>query len=50
MYDNEESYGKIQGSVGEGRNGICGIPWGLSRRNEGGLPVEGDLRQEPRVS
>ena len=46
-YHNEESYGKVQGSVGEGRHGICGMPGGLARRHDGGPPVEGNLRQEP---
>ena len=47
---NEESYGKIQENVGKGRHGICGIPWGVARRHDGGPPVEGDLRQEPGVA
>ena len=40
---NEESYGNVQGSTGEGRHGICGMPRGLARRHNGGAPVEGDL-------
>ena len=47
---NEESYGKVQGSVGEWRHGICGMSGGLVRRHDGGSPVEGDFRQEPRVA
>ena len=47
---NEESYGKIQGSAGEGRHDICRMPGGLARRYDGGPPVEGDLRQEPGVA
>ena len=27
---NEESYGKVQGSAGEGRHDICGMPGGLA--------------------
>ena len=26
-HGNEESYGKVQGSAGERRHGICGMPW-----------------------
>ena len=48
-YGSEASYGKVQGSAGEGRHGICGICGGLARRYDGGPPVEGDLRQEPGV-
>ena len=48
-HGNEESYGKVQGSAGEGRHGICGMPRVLARRHDGGPPVEGDLRQEPGV-
>ena len=44
----EESYDKVQGSAG-GHQGICG-PGGLARRHDGGPPVEGNLRQEPRVA
>ena len=46
----EESYAKIQGSAEEGHHGICGIPGGLARRYDGGLLVEGELRQEPGVA
>ena len=42
-YGNEESCGKVQESAGEGRGGICRI-------QDGGLHVEGDLRQEPRAA
>ena len=49
-YDNEESYGKVQGSAGEERHGICGMPGGVARRHDGGRPVEGNLRQEPGVA
>ena len=49
-YDNEKSYGKVQGSAGEGRHGICGMPGDLARRHDGGSPVEGNLRQEPGVA
>ena len=44
-YDNEGSYGKVQGSAGEGRHGICGMPGGLAIKHDGGPPVEGNLRQ-----
>ena len=47
---NEEIYGKVQGSAGEGRHGICLMPGGLVRRHERGPPVEGNLRQEPEVA
>ena len=47
---NEKSYGKAQGSAGEGRHGICGMPGGFARRHDGGPPVEGNLRQEPGVA
>ena len=43
---NEESYGKIQGRAGERHHYICGMPGGLAKRHDEGLPVEGDLRQE----
>ena len=46
---NEESNGKIQGSAGEVRHGICGMPGGLARRHDGESPAQGDLRQEPGV-
>ena len=49
-YDNEEICGKVQGSAGEERHGICEIPGGLARRHDGGLPVEGSLRQKPGVT
>ena len=50
-YGNEESYGKVQGSAGEGRRGIyLWIVRGFARRHDGGLPVEGDLRHEPGVA
>ena len=45
----EKSYGKVEGSAGERRHGICGMPGGLARRHDGGPPVEGNLRQEPGV-
>ena len=35
-YGNGESYGKIQGSTGKGRHGICEVPGGLARRHDGG--------------
>ena len=31
-YGNEESYGKVQGSAGEERHGICGMP-GVSQED-----------------
>ena len=41
-YGNYESYGKIQGSAGEGRHDVvCGLPGGIPRRHDGGPPVEG---------
>ena len=46
----EESYGKVQGSAGEGRHGFCGMPGGFARRHDGGSPVERTLRQEPGVA
>ena len=46
----KESYGKVQGSAGEGHHGICGMPGGSARRHDGGPPVEGSLRQEPGVA
>ena len=46
----EESYGKVKGSAGEGRYGICGMPRGFGRRHDGGPPVERNLRQEPGVT
>ena len=49
-YDNEESYGKVQGSAIEERHDICRMPGGLARRHDGGPPVEGNLRQEPEVA
>ena len=49
-FGNEESYGKVQGSTGEGRHGICGMPGDLARRHDGGTPVKGNLRQEPGVA
>ena len=49
-YDNGESYGKVQGSAGEGRHGICGMPEGLARIHDGGPPVEGNLRHKPGVA
>ena len=36
--------------AGEGCHGIFGIPEGLARRHDGGPPLEGDLRQEPRIT
>ena len=47
---NEKSFGKVQGSAGEGRHGICGVPGGFARRHDGGAPVEGNLRQEPGIA
>ena len=47
---NEKSFGKVQGSAGEGRHGIYGVPGGFARRHDGGPPVEGNLRQEPGVA
>ena len=44
-YGNAESYGKVQGSAGKSRHGICGMPEGFARRHDGGPPVEGDLRR-----
>ena len=49
-YGKKERYGKIQGSAGERHHGVGGMPGGLARRHDGGPPVEGDLRQEPRVA
>ena len=40
-YGNEESYGKVQGSAGEGRHGICGMPGGLAKNT-----MEGPLWRE----
>ena len=45
-----ESYGKVLGSAGEGRHGICRMPRVFARRHDGGPPVEGNLRQEPGVA
>ena len=47
---NEESYGKIQGSVGEGRHSVCRLPKGGARKHDGGPSVEGDFRQEPGIA
>ena len=47
---NEKSFGKVQGSAGDGRHGICGVPGGFVRRHDGGPPVEGNLRQEPGIA
>ena len=44
------THGKVQGSAGEGRHGICGVPGGFARVHDGGPPVEGNLRQEPGVA
>ena len=49
-YGNEESYGKVQGSAGEGRHDICGMSEDLARRYNGGPPVEGNLRQDSGVA
>ena len=49
-HGNEESYGKVQGSAGEGCHGICAMPGGLVRRHDGEPLVEGDLMQEPGVT
>ena len=46
----EGSYGKVQGSAGEERQGICGMPGGFARIHDGGPPVQGDLRQESGVA
>ena len=46
----EGSYGKVQGSAGEGRRDICRMPGVFARRHNGGPPVEGNLRQEPGVA
>ena len=46
----EESYGNIWGSVGEGRHDICRMPGVFAKRHDGGSPVEGNLRQEPGVA
>ena len=40
-YDNEESYGKVQGSAEEGCHGICGMP-GVSQKGT----MEGPLWRE----
>ena len=45
-----KSYGKVQGSAGEGRHGFCGMHGGFARRHDGGSPVERTLRQEPGVA
>ena len=45
-----KSYGKVQGSAGEGCRGICGMPGGLARRHDGGPSIEGNFRQEPGVA
>ena len=47
---NEDSYGKVKGSGGEGRHDICRMPGIFARRHDGGPPVEGDLRQESGVT
>ena len=41
-----------KGSEGRenGCHAICGIPAGLERRHNGGLPREGDLMQEPGIA
>ena len=44
---NEKGCGKVQGSAGEGRHCICGMPTGPARRHDGGLLVEENLRREP---
>ena len=49
-YGNEETYGKIQGSAGEGRYGIFGMLRGRARSHDGGLQMEGDLKQKPGVA
>ena len=52
-HGNEESYGKVQRSAGEGRHDICGMPGVLGRSHDGespGSPLEGDLKQEPGVA
>ena len=41
---------EVQGSAGEGRHNICGIPGDLARRHDGGPAVEGDLRQEAGIT
>ena len=35
-YGHKENYGTVQGSAGEGRHGIWGMPGGLARRHDGG--------------
>ena len=49
-YTNTKSYGKVQGSAGEGRRGIYGTPGGFARRHDGGPPIEGNFRQQPGVA
>ena len=49
-YDNEESYGKVQGSAGEGPHDICGMPGDFARRHDGKPRVEGNHEQEPGVA
>ena len=47
---NKESYGKIQGIVGEWCHEICGIPGNLARNHVGGSLMKGDLKQESEVT
>ena len=42
-YGNEDLYGKVQASAGEGRRDICRMSGGLARRHDKGPPVERDL-------
>ena len=49
-YGNEDRYGKVKGSTGEGRHDICGMLGDLARRHDEGPTVEGDLRQEHGVA
>ena len=49
QHDDGDRKGEVQGSAGEGRHGICEMPGSLSRRPDGGPPMEGDLRQKPQI-
>ena len=50
----QESYGKVQRSAGEGRHDICGMPGVLGRSHDDGespgSPVEGNLKQKTGVA
>ena len=48
--DNEESYGKVQGSVEEGRHDFWGMSRGLATRHDREALLEGDLSQEAGVA